>query len=345
MSRNGVSRRDVIRSGGGIVAAATMGLSGCTGGDYLPGRSGGATKQAPEDSAAIVSVDVQGILNDDATKELANAFFSTAAEDQYYDGPENYEEALTTAEEEAGLPPTKLQNAVGFWSYDSLEGSGQSYGGVILTAEWEEDDLVDALEESGTEFDEGEYSGKTIYESQGEYSDLVLGVLGGNKYVLGDIDAVEDAIDVKTGDGDAIETELQNAFEQTKTNAKIRFATEVPDEHIPERVPVGRDESIELDAYQDVNYAGTGLYSTGGKVGFEAVMLAEDADAAEAVKDQTEALINVTSSLESTTDEMEAFLDEVEVGIRSDTVVTISYETEVDALVDQIEAATERFYD
>lgn len=340
-----MTRRDTLRAGAGVVAAATgVGTAGCTGRvtDLIDRGGNAEAAWAPADSQAVLVVDVQSILDDEATRKLANAYLETAAESEHYDGPETYEEALQTAEDESNLPPTDLRGATAFGNYDAIRGEDEPYGGVVFEAEWTEDDIVNALEAEGPEFVASDYKGTTVYENESEYSDLTLGVLGNNRYAFGTRAAVEDAVDVNGGDEDSITAELSSAFDATRNGSAVRFAAEVPEETVPRKIPTRNGDSIELDAYRDVPHVAGAIYSTGDAVGVELLMLAEDEATAEEVKEQTEALITFAKSLESTTDETEAFLDNIEVARRNTTTVALTYEQPVDDLADRIEAITEQ---
>lgn len=345
MPGNEASRRDVLRAGAGLVAAASLGsTAGCIGGvsNVLGGSGAGSrAKQSPEDSQAVLAVDVEAVLDDEATERIANAYFETASRNEYYSGPESYEAALEEAEEESDLDPTGLRWAVGFAGDGAIRARADAYGGVAFAADWTEEDLVAVMEENGAEFEEREYGDRTIYEDVRDYAETDLGVLGDDQYVLGTPDAVEDVIDVDNDDEDAIGEDLTGAFESARDGAPIKFATEVPEEAVPGRVPVGRGDSIELDAFQDVGHVAGAVYSADEAVGVELRLLAADAETAEEVKEQTEALVTVSQSMESTTEEMEAFLDGIEVEISGDTTVVISYEQAVDAIVEQIEGLAE----
>jgi hypothetical protein len=341
------SRRDVLRAGAGLLTAGALGASaGCTQvQEAVPGLGGGGSgraKQAPEDSQAVGYVDVQATLNSKATTEVVNAYLGVASQSEYYEGPEDYEEALETAEDESDLDPSGLQWAVGFGDYSSDE----PYGGVLFNSNWAEDDVVDAIEETGSDLDDDEYEGQTIYVPQGEYATGSMGVLGNGKFVVGSENAVEDTIDVSKGNEDPIEQELAGAFNSTQNSGLVRFAGEVPDDTIPDSYPPRGDDSIDLSAFQDVPYAGGSLYtkSGGDTVGMEMTMQAEDNSHAEDLKEQTEALITLAENREGTPSDAEDILSEITVQIRNNTNVAISYEAPLDDVVDSIEGTAETLY-
>lgn len=342
------SRRDVLRAGAGLLTAGALGASaGCTQvQEAVPGLGGGSTgraKQAPEDSEAVFYADVEATLNSDATREVANAYLGVASESEYYEGPGDFEEALETAEDEADLSPTELQWGIGFGDYGD-----EPYGGAIFQANWEEDDIVDSIEESsGFELDEDEYEGQTVYVSENEASTAgALGVLGGGRYVVGSEDAVEDVIDVGSGNEDPLEQELVDAFNATQGSGLVRFAAEVPSDTIPDAYPPRGENSVDLSSFQDVEQVGGSLYTANGgdTVGMEMAMLAEDADHAEELQEQTEALITVSENREGTPDEAAEILGEIEVAIQNNTNVVVSYEAPLDDVVDSVEGTAETFY-
>lgn len=343
----GHSRRDVLRAGAGLLATATVtSAAGCTQLGGLTG-GGGASAQvdrAPGESSSVSYVDVQSILDDEATKRLVNAYLGVASNSEYNDWPADYEAALERVREEASLDPTKLQRLVVFTDFEAtVRGEGEPFFGTFVDADWTESEVVDALEENGESYTEEEYAGKTVYVSDSQYSDSRLAVLGDGHYVLGTKAAVEAAVDVESGDGESVGEELMGAFEATRDGSAVRFATEVPEDAIPSRFPVGGD-SVELDAFQEVTHTGGALYSTGDQVGFELTLLCASETAAEDVREQTQALITVSKSLESTDEDAEAFLDAIEVSVEGGTNVVVSYEASVDELATRVEAFASDLY-
>ena len=337
----GPSRRDVLRASAGVGLAALTASAGCT--EQLDGLTGGGgvgTDSAPASSQGVFTADVQGLLGDENTARLANAYLDVVSQNEYYDGPESYEAVLDEAEAQATLPPSELESVLGFGEFGSLGFGGEAYAGVVFEAGWSESEVVDALEENGSTYTEGEYSGTTTYTNDSEYTDATLGILGDGRYVLGTTDAVEDAIDVVGGDGDSIGSALSGAYDATR-DGYVRYGTELPDDSIPRAIPAG-DERVELDAYQRVTHSGGALYSNGDTVGIEVVFVAVDEQAAEAVVEQTEALVTVAKSLESTTEEVEAALDRLTVS-QDGANVSITYETTVDELETRIEALGEQY--
>jgi hypothetical protein len=334
---DGPSRRDVLRASAGVGLAALTASAGCT--EQLSEFTGGggvSTDSAPATSRGVFTADVQGILGDENTERLVDAFLEAFGEG----APDSYQAALDEAEAEATLPPSGLQSVLGFGDAGYLGFGGEAYAGAVFEADWAESDVVDALEENGPTYTEGEYAGTTTYTNDSEYSDVTLAVLGEGRYVLGTTDAVEDAVDVANGDGDAIGSALSGAYDSTR-DGYVRYGAEMPDDTVPRAIPVG-DERVELDAYQRVTHSGGSLYSSGDTVGLEVLFVAVDAQAAEAVAEQTEALITVAASMESTTEEVEAALERLTVSQDGDTV-SITYETTVDELEARIAALGEQY--
>ncbi|MFC7225955.1 hypothetical protein N0B31_00955 [Salinirubellus salinus] len=337
----GPSRRDVLRASAGVGLAALTASAGCT--EQISDFTGGggvSTDSAPAASRGVFTADVQGLLGDENTARLANAYLGVVSQNEYYSGPESYEAVLDEAEAEATLPPSGLQSVLGFGEFGYFGFGGDAYAGAVFEAEWSETEVVDALEDGGATYTEGEYSGTTTYTNDSEYVEAELAVLGDGRYVVGSTDAVEDAVDVANGEGDAIGSALSNAYDGTR-DGYVRYGAEVPDDSLPRRIPVG-GETVELDAYQRVTHSGGALYSNGDTVGLEVVFVAVDSQAAEAVVEQTEALVTVAKSTESTTEEVEAALDRLTVSQDGDTVST-TYETTVAELETRIEALGEQY--
>ena len=334
-------RRDVLRASGGLGLAALTATAGCT--EQLGGFTGGgiSTDTAPAAARSVFTADTAAILSDETTERLANAYLDVLSRNEYYDGPESYEAVLDAAETEATLPPSELDSVLSFGELGYPLGvGGEGYLGVRFEAEWSESEVVAALEEGGATYTEGEYAGTTTYTNDSEYVDGTLAVLGEGTYVLGSPEAVEDAIDVAEGEGDAIGSALSGAYDATR-DGYVRYGAEVPADSLPESVPAGREE-VELDAFQRVTHSGGSLYTEGETVGLEVLFVAVDEQAAGTVADQIEAMLTISASLESTTDEVEAELDRVTVETNGANV-SVTYEATVEELEARIETLGEQY--
>jgi len=333
----GQSRRSVLKAAAGLGGAGVLTtLAGCSSVENAIGMgSGGGTGSVPEDAESVYTIEAGAIVEDEAVTTLADAYLEMRAEVDWYEGPEDYEEALDEFEDETGLDATMAGTITAFSEYSDY-GVASEYAGMIFTGEWEQDDVVDAYEDN-YEADEEEYEGKTIYEPDGEYQPA-MAILGDNRYVVGRLDAVEDVIDVEGGDEDGLDSELQSAFDSTR-DAPIRYAGEGPS-WIDTGEVEQNGESVDTEPLDDVDFVSGAVYKSGEAIGVETTMHAEDEEVAADIVDVVEGIIAITENDEYTA---EIIKEEVgEVGVERDgSNVVLTYQKDVSEIEDAIEEQSE----
>jgi hypothetical protein len=219
-----------------VLAAVMVAAPGCTAINPGDGGAGGASTgpaldSVPDTADVVAYVNVQEMRTDSTLRTL----LETA--DQADDSAESPEEMLSDLESESGLDPAGVGQATMFGQFPNESAiSDAGYFGMVVTADWTEDDVVTAVE-NGSEFDleSGQYAGATVYEPVGDdgNENAWLGVVENGTYVLGTEDAVKDSIDVDAGDSEAVSGTLRTTFEDTE-NTLFRFASSVPGEQVPQ---------------------------------------------------------------------------------------------------------------
>lgn len=334
------TRRQFLKAGTALAGAAA--ISGCSS-VPLVGSGGSALSRVPEDAEFVATANVEAMLADDGVEELANAYFSLQAESDYYEGPEDMEDALDQYEDELGLDPRSVTTIISFGEYGGEQRYGvagavdQSYAGMIVESDWSTDDVEDALEEGGMEFTEDDYEDKTVFEP--EYEDNVwVGVLEEGTFVFGTQDAMEDAIDATTGDDDGIDADLKGAYDESREGL-ARFASEVPEKQIPQEVPTGDGDRMDAEPLTDVDTTYGSLYGDGDTRGMALNMIADDEDTAEDINDILKGgLALLERQAESTgEDAMVDLLDKFEVSADGSTVA-VTFEATIDELTDGLES-------
>jgi hypothetical protein len=340
------SRRGVLRAGATLTSVVAVGgLAGCS--DQIPDVVGGGGGQGvgllglvPEDANGAYYANIDAISEDEAIKTIFNAYLEQNAYSE--EDPEDYEELQEQIQDETDLDVEAAEEMLAFGEYASDDG----YAGFILNADWTEDDLVDGLEESGAEYDEDDHEGKTVYEQESEYSNSAMGVLAEGQFVFGTVDAVEDTIDVKTGNGDQLDEDLRNAFTNTR-DAAVRFVSSVPEEQLETtgyddedeyEEEVG-DETIDYSSVQDLEHSSGSIYADGDTRGMQINYEASDTDAAEEFEEVLNTLKEISEE-ESESDELDDQLENSTIS-RDGTTVTVTYETTVDEIEDAVDSATE----
>jgi hypothetical protein len=335
--RDGHSRRQVLETAAAAGSAGLVAsLAGCQQVKDAVGLGKNRTKQLPEDAETAFYVDVQATLNDEATKELANAVIDKMSEREGYDGPADWSEAKEKFQEQAELDPSK-----GKWSLTFSEIGGSSsgqYRGTLFKGDWSEDDVVSSLEENNdAEYDESDHEGKTIYEPSKDYYQY-LGVISDNKFVTGSEDAVEDAIEVAAAGGDKMAEELRNAYGNTR-DAPVKYVSEWTTSGMSETTTIGGEE-IDVNALEDVEHVAGAIFKNGDERGLENTLTTEDEDQAADVADVLEAVFGQVAEGEDAPTPVRTMAGDVQVS-QDGSDVTVTYEAPIDDLKKMLEQLME----
>lgn len=278
MTGREISRRTVLRTSGALAGAGLLGtVAGCQSMDSLSslgGGSGGRADSIPEDATVVFSADVAAIYEDEELLDAIDDLLGDVAAELGTAEVDSVEESTAAFESSLGLDPEALSEVVAFGEAES----DSEYSAVLCWADWDEDDVVDAVEDQGADVEEDSHEGRPIYVS--DHTGQAMGVVSEGVYALGAADAVEDAIDVSAADGDAISGGFRSAF--TDTEGVLRFATAVEDSELP-ATPTPSADGVSVEGLDEVEYASGALGSADGERTLTLSFVAADADAAEDV--------------------------------------------------------------
>ena len=180
-------------------------------------------------SDALAVVDVNRLFN-----EVVPTLVSSQA-----GGLDKMAKELTEFTQKTGIDPTKVNSAVLGLSLKGLQATGTIIiSGVDLNAQ----QIEAAMKEFKAEFKTADYKGKTVYSliskvkpaEAGPVSvktdEMALASLGGQKFVVGDLSAVKNVIDISTGAAKGgVTPEMISALNETKASAMVRFALSLPE--------------------------------------------------------------------------------------------------------------------
>lgn len=321
MPKPSPSRRAVLRTGVSLGGLAALGsLAGCT--SVLNDESGSSKLDAvPDGATTVVYADVAGFVSDEDVEASINEQLS-AVSSSVPGSPETVSDALDEIESATGLDPRELNDVVLF---GSLSDGGS--GGAIVWSDWSERALTDAAAERGSELESDSYGDATVYHFQA--GDSSIGVLGDGTYAIGTEAAVENAIDVASGDADPVRGTVRSAYEQSRSGY-IRFGFEVTSEMVPDDPGGGIDASL-IESIQ----SGYGSLTGGSDTAFSLTLDTADADSAENLADV------ITGGLARFKTEMEGQSPVGEGGEQlADTVVTLIENTEATADGSTVTVAT-----
>jgi hypothetical protein len=337
------TRRGFLRIGAAAATAGTLaGLSGCSSVPGMGGGDSGGSSEAlavvPADVTAVGYMDVGGMLEDGAVESLLNKALELAAEEESYAGPTTMSEWIQQIRDRTDLDPTKMGEAISFGKAPDVSGGmtqtpapGDQYGGLWFTTDWSEDDLVGVMTQQGTQFEEGEYAGHTLYEPTSEFGQSWMGVIEEGEFVLGTEAAAKETIDVADGNMDSVGSDLTDPYSAVRSGL-FKVASTVPEERLPDESTSAGGVEVDPERIAQVESGAAVAYHDGDNVGMEAAMTAEDGNAARDVRD---ILAGIRATAENTvaSDELAAEIDAITVE-RDDTSITMSYENSTEAAVE-----------
>lgn len=154
-------------------------------------------------------------------------------------GLEKMGKELAEFAQKTGIDPAKVNRAVVGLNLKGTQATGAIIvSGVDLTNQ----QIEAALKEFKSEFKTTDYNGKTIFNllskvkapEAGPLSvktdESALAALGGQRFVLGDLSAVKNVIDISTGAAKGgVTPEMVAALNETKSSALLRFALNIPE--------------------------------------------------------------------------------------------------------------------
>ncbi|MFC5969987.1 hypothetical protein ACFPYI_01450 [Halomarina salina] len=322
-------------AGAGAVYTGTVDVDGVLGDDA------DLVDNVPENATMVMRFD-SAVVDDDSTKQLANAALETQANaSERYDGPESYEEAMEAVENDSAsgdLSADGFHEAVVFGNTNStgVASTGDQYNGVIVSSDWSTDEFVNATESEYRPYEETTVNGYTVYkpnESAAFGTDQHIGVIDDGVYVVGSPGAVNDTLAVAAGDGSSFGGELREQYDATH-DGFLQFAMEIPQQQIPDAAYENTGSGLEMNVFSDVRYVSGSYYSEGDSVGLTVGMNAGGSENAKDVQDVTEGGVAVLRGGIENETAKEALRDvTVE---RDGSRVSLTFEQPVDEVADLV---------
>jgi hypothetical protein len=354
-----------------------VGLAGCGGDGGDGGGDGGGNgggdadtlDVVPEGATSITYADVGGMIEDDTVGDFLTEVFSTAGEQEDYDGPADREEMLDDIEEQTGLDPREMNEAVGFSKTpetpgtatpgpDEIEQTATQYSGTWLTAGWSEDGIVAAIESQSGQFEleSSEHSGYTVYEPvpageetppsgvESETPPARMGVIADGEYVTGTEEAVKDALDVAAGDTNSATDELRDVYSGVR-GGLLKMASTVPENLPQDSLPQGTvgegDVEIQPERLEELQGGALVFYTDGSDMNMSASMTAESEESAGHVVEIIDgAIASMKRNVEN--DDLAAKLDDVSVE-QDGRSVSVDYANDLASISEIIDLIAEEF--
>ncbi|MFD1587088.1 MSCRAMM family adhesin SdrC [Halorientalis brevis] len=309
--------------------------------------------KVPEDVDVVMYMDPD-VAEDQTTKELVNSLINMSKEQQgeLYTGPDSYEEMMANTSSNTSLEMDKLNSVMMYGKYPDASESAStglpddSYAGFVIDSEWSEEKFIDETDSNGTEYAEDDYEGYTIYKQENVSEDEDrgwIGVLADGQYVVGSEDAVKDAIDVDRGEMDAFDGDLRTAYDDTQSgeNTYMKFAATFPDEEKLNQTGTGVTSDQRFESVKSISVVSGSYYTAEDDIGMQ--MRMETGDESDA--DDVAALVKagvVGAEQFTQSNETKALLNDVNVE-QDGTAVKMTFESDVDTIVDAWKAAMEEW--
>ncbi len=333
-----------------VVMLATAGCVGSIPGFGGDGGGGAAqpVEHVPAGVDAVVTVDAD-VLQDENTRAVLNTLFEESEAGP--DDPQSVNEALEQVQEQlndnlsANLSIEAVNGMAAFARTpapsETSDVEANQYAGVVVSVEWDREDVLTNLRDENT-VTESTYQEVTVYEIVNETSEEPLyaaeyrdglWAFSGNRTV------VTDVVDVAQGDADTFSGDLRTAFDRTRDDAYVRYATTLTDQ---QRESVGSlaalygaSAPVDLTQFAAVTaYAGD-YYTEGDNVGVSTYLTATNESAAERINQTVGALIQLGKGTVEPGTPAEAQIDALS-SSHEETTVSITYEIPVSELQDLI---------
>ena len=236
----------------------------------------------PQKANMIGNIDLSQILEDEDITALYEAMPIEPGD------PQTLDEALDLAIGEIGLDLMDFREGLIFGEISEATGD-MDYGGIAVKGTFEESDLIASIG-SGTdeEFTTISYKGYEIYTDSDE--EMGIASLGSDAFVIGPMEAVEDAIAVKEGDQPAISGKLLDTYNDL-ADGLVKVAMLVPPGAIEEglqefagELPLELPIELPLDALTNLDTVGITLAKEEESMTASLKLCFTDSDSAEAVE-------------------------------------------------------------
>jgi hypothetical protein len=232
----------------------------------------------PQKANMIGHIDLSQIIADKDIAELYEAMPIEPGASQTLD------EALDLTMEEIGLALMDFGECVIFGGISEATGD-MDYGGILVKGTFEESDLIASIEsEIDEEFTTINYKGYEIYMDSDE--EMGIAFLSSDAFIIGSMEAVEDAIAVKEGDQPAISGKLLDTYNDL-ADGLVKVAILVPPVAIEEGLQGFGGElptELPLDALTNIDTVGFTLAKEEQSITFSLKLCFTDSDSAEAVE-------------------------------------------------------------
>jgi hypothetical protein len=321
-----------------LLAMSLVAGAGCSGtvlGGSGGGGSGGADliEYVPANQNVVMEFDM-AIMQDGTTQDLLAASEDDAA------SQEDLDESLSEFEAQTGLDPSGFNSLLVYGQTEgmttSVEDASDENVGIVVDTDWSTEEVMSVIESNDSaSLEEQEYAESGVFyqfvgSSTDDGQETYLGVHGDGVFVFGTESQVRNSLDVTYADGEVLGGTLRDAYDNTR-DGYMTFAMTMPEDASP---GTGMGGSMT----QDVE-ALTGVYYTdGNSVGIEGRIVMASESSAQELSRGMGMLLATYSGDDSLDEGTRQALENLEVS-QSGTDVTLTYESDVETLIEASESA------
>jgi len=280
----------------------------------------------PTDTEAVIAVN-GSLLSDRETATVGDALLASDEDTEEW----TTESLVAVLSSFYGVDHTEFDGAVVYADGPAV-GTGAETG-VLVGGGWSPDTIVTALERVDEQpYEETTHAGHSVYRRPVGTDPLHVGVIQNGSYAIGSESAVSAALDVAAGEADPAPASLRKAHESGH-DGLVTGAVLVPGERL-EQTTGGELAFVDRQALRDLESVAAAYRTPDGSVVVDGRMTFANASSAERGGE----VLRGFTSLASLSVDDEALgreLERVNVSVRG-AAVTVSYETQVDVIVDGI---------
>jgi hypothetical protein len=309
-----------------VLSLVVFPLAGCTNSSIaLPDP----IKLVPNKVNLVGLVDITSILKDGNLTGI----YDTVPKDTSY--PQTFYDALSKLKDEYNIDLMGFQEGIYFADISSSGDTG-NYSGIIIEGTFNKNDLISAIQSvSGTELSTIKYKNYDIYAD--ELQESAIAFLSDNMFVIGEMQAVQDTIDVKEG-APALSGEVLDIYNKLG-NGLIKLAVAVPSGVTEGQLGESASQYLgNLSAFDNVKSVGMTISPNNQSLTLDLKLCCTDSDSAQSIEQTINGLITFAQFLTGMSENqqqnqaLDTLLSNVKV-TRSDTCVDVN----ITATVNEIE--------
>jgi len=277
-------------------------------------------KLVPNKVNLVGLVDITSILQDGNLTGI----YDTVPKDTTY--PQTFHDALTELRDQYNIDLMGFQEGIYFADISGSEDQG-NYSGIIIEGTFNKSDLISAIQSvSGTELSTIKYKNYDIYTDESQESAIAF--LSDSMFVIGEMQAVKDVVDVKEG-APALSGELLDIYNKLG-NGLIKLAVAIPPGAAEGQLGESASQYLgNLSAFDNVKSVGMTISQNDHSLTLDLKLCCKDSDSAQSIEQTINGLISFAQLLtgmsenEQQNQALETLINNIKV-TRSDTCVDVN---------------------